>query len=203
MKMAPNSRNKIEEPYAMLLDKYLPKYTFRDYHEINIKCSKAQAYRAARTLDFSKSRSIRLLFKIRGLPTDDLTLMGFIDRVNFTLMEEIENEEFIVGFWANKTVEKILDTSRFASDNRSKRLKVVWNFKIDEIKTGLIRVGTETRIYCITLATKVFFTLYWAVIRPFSGLIRIKMLDIIKECAENAENINGPGRSGCAGKDNA
>jgi len=170
----------------MLLDKYLPKYTFNEYHQVKINCSKEQAYKAARKLDFSKSGTIRLLFKMRGLPTDDLTLMGFINRVNFTLIDEIQNDEFVIGFWANKKIEKILDRGRFAIDNKSKRLKVIWNFKINEIDHGLVLLSTETRIYCITMMTKIFFSIYWAMIRPFSGLIRIKMLNIIKECAEHS-----------------
>lgn len=165
----------------MLLDKYLSKYTFKEYHEIAIAASKEQAYAAARHLDFSKSKIIKFLFMLRGLPTDDMTVEGFSNRVNFTFLEEIPNEEFIIGFWANTGIEKIQDRNQFAKDNTSRRLKVVWNFKINPIEDNLVVVSTETRVYCIALITKVFFSLYWALIRPFSGLIRMKMLGLIKE----------------------
>lgn len=170
----------------MLLDKYLPKYTYKEYHEIQISCSKEQAYTAARNLDFSKSKTIKFLLTIRGLPTNDMTLEGFSNQVKFTFLEEIQNEEFIIGFWAKVLVEKILDRDQFAIDNKSRRLKVVWNFKIDPVKDGLVVVSTETRVYCIAMISKIFFSIYWAIIRPFSGLIRKKMLSIIKENAEHS-----------------
>lgn len=108
----------------MLLDKYLPKYTYKEYHEIQISCSKEQAYTAARNLDFSKSKTIKFLLTIRGLPTNDMTLEGFSNQVKFTFLEEIQNEEFIIGFWAKVLVEKILDRDQFAIDNKSRRIKI-------------------------------------------------------------------------------
>lgn len=170
----------------MLLDKYLPKYTFKEYHDIQISCSKEYAYTAARNLDFSKSKTIRFLLTVRGLPTNDLTLEGFVKQVKFTFLEEIQNEEFIIGFWAKVGVEKIIDKNQFAIDNTSRRLKVVWNFKINQIEDELVVASTETRVYCIAMITKLFFAIYWPIIRPFSGLIRKKMLSIIKENAENS-----------------
>lgn len=170
----------------MLLDKYLPKYTYKEYHDIHICCPKEYAYTAARNLDFSKSKTIKLLFSLRGLPTNEMTLEGFSNQVKFTFLEEIQNEEFIIGFWAKVGVEKILDNEQFAIDNKSRRLKVVWNFKINQIEDELVIVSTETRVYCIAMITKLFFGIYWPIIRPFSGLIRKKMLNIIKENAEHS-----------------
>jgi hypothetical protein len=172
----------------MLLDKYLPKYTYKEYHDIQVSCSKKYAYTAARNLDFSNSKTIKFLFTIRGLPTNDMTLEGFSNQVKFTFLEEIQNEEFIIGFWAKVGVEKILDKEQFAIDNKSRRLKVVWNFKINRIEDELVVVSTETRVYCIAMITKLFFAIYWPIIRPFSGLIRKKMLNIIKENAEHSFN---------------
>ena len=172
----------------MLLEKYLPKYTYKEYHDIQISCSKEYAYTAARNLDFSKSKTIRFLLTIRGLPTNDLTLEGFSKQVKFTFLEEIQDEEFIIGFWAKIGVEKIIDKRQFAIDNKTRRLKVVWNFKINQIEDELVVVSTETRVYCIAMITKLFFGIYWPIVRPFSGLIRKKMLSAIKENAENSYN---------------
>ena len=168
----------------MLLDKYLPEFTFREYHQIEVACPKETAYAAARGLDFSTSKTIKFLFAARGLPIRDLTLEGFCRQVNFTFLEEIPSEEFIIGFWAINRVEKISDPKQFAADNQSRRLKVVWNFKISGKGEGQTIVSTETRVLCIARITRFFFSIYWPIIRPFSGLIRIKMLKIIKESAE-------------------
>jgi len=172
----------------MLLEKYLPAYTYREYHEIGVSASGTRAYYAARHLDFSESQTIQTLFQLRGLPTDDMTIEGFTRRVNFTLLEEIQNDEFVIGFWAKHGVEKISDRNRFARDHTSMPLKVAWNFKVREIAPSRVRVSTETRILCTNPRTLVFFSLYWAVVRPFSGLIRKKMLGLIKARAEHATN---------------
>ncbi len=49
----------------ILIDKYLPHYTFNEYHEILIDSPIANVY----DVDLSKSKTIAWLFKIRGLPT--------------------------------------------------------------------------------------------------------------------------------------
>lgn len=177
----------------MLLDKYLPKYTYREYHDVKISCPKEYVYAAARNLDLSKSKIIKALFIMRGLPTRDMTLEGFSRQGNFTFLEEIPNEEFIVGFWANGRIEKIPDREEFIIDNESKRIKVVWNFQIKQVDKEVVLLSTETRIYCITRGAKIFFSIYWAIIRPFSGLIRRIMLAMIKDNAENSF-IRGRGR---------
>lgn len=164
----------------MLLDKYLPKFTFREYHQRILQASAEQAFGAAKNVDLGRSKTIKLLFRLRGLPTQDMTLKGFVERINFTWLEEIENRELIIGFWANTRIEKILEKEQFARDNQSRRVKVVWNIKIDDRQNGSVVVSTETRVYCSAGLTKIFFGLYWAMIRPFSGLIRIKMLELIK-----------------------
>lgn len=170
----------------MLLDKYLPRYTYKEYHEIRMAASEEQAYNAARELDFSNSDTIRFLFKMRGLPTDDMTIDGFARRVNFTFLEEIKGEEFAIGFWVRSGIEKIADTDQFIKGNTLHRLKVAWNFKVEPAAGGRVAVSTETRILCTTKPTLVLFSLYWAMIRPFSGLIRRKMLGLIKEKAEQS-----------------
>ncbi len=172
----------------MLLDKYLPSYTYREYHDIKLCCSAQEAYAAAKNLDFSKSKIIKLLFAMRGLPTSDMTLLGFCQNVKFTLIEELPHDEFIIGFWANLKVEEITDPEAFASDYTSRRFKAVWNFKVEQTGDGLILVSTETRVLCIAMITKIFFSVYWTIIRPFSGLIRKIMLGIIKETVEQRKS---------------
>jgi len=46
------------------------------------------------------------------------------------------------------------------------------------------KVSTETRVLCVAPITKITFGLYWLMIKPFSGLIRKKMLKIIKKDSE-------------------
>jgi hypothetical protein len=63
-------------------------------------------------------------------------------------------------------------------------IKVVWNFKFDEVEANRTIASTETRVLCVAPVTRFTFGLYWLMIKPFSGLTRNKMLRIIKKDSE-------------------
>ena len=52
-----------------LIDKYLPEYTYNEYHETVVKSPIENCYEVAKNFDLSKSKLIKTLFKIRGIPT--------------------------------------------------------------------------------------------------------------------------------------
>lgn len=169
-----------------IIDKYLPSYTFREYHEIPIKAPALETYNCAKQLDFSKSAFIRLLFKIRGLPTKRMTIDGFVSDMGFTKLEENPPEEFLVGFWVKRKIHPIPNFEAFTSNTISPRLKAVWNFKIDAVDADEVILSTETRVLCMGTAAKISFGFYWMIIRFFSGEIRKIMLRLIKASAESA-----------------
>ncbi|MBA3011561.1 MAG: hypothetical protein KKF12_19240 [Proteobacteria bacterium] len=164
-----------------LIDKYLPKYSFNEYHETIINNSIDNVYEKARNFDLSKSNLIRWLFKIRGLPTKRMHLQDFISDIGFTTIEENSPIENLIGFWARYKIEPITSPYDFINDTTSARVKVVWNFYLEELNSNQVRLSTETRILCMTPSAKVTFGLYWMIIKPFSGVIRNKMLQIIKQ----------------------
>ena len=169
-----------------LIDAYLPRYSFREYHETVVNRSMATVYAAAKDFDLSKSRLIKFLFTLRGLPTRRMHLQGLLADMGFTCMEENIPEENLIGFWGKYTIEPIPSTEAFISDSIAPRIKVVWNFYLEALAANQVRLSTETRILCLTPAATVLFGLYWMLIRPFSGLIRKKMLQIIKQDSETA-----------------
>ncbi len=170
-----------------LIDKYLPQYTFSEFHEIVANRPIENVFHVAKDFDLSKSRIISLLFKIRGLPTRRLNLQNFIEDIGFTNLEENYPHENLVGFWARVKIAKIPSYEAFTNNSISPWLKVVWNFKFEELEKGKTRVSTETRVLCVAPITKLTFGLYWAIIKPFSGLIRKKMLKIIKDESESLD----------------
>ena len=60
----------------ILIDKYLPRYTFNEYHEMVVDSPIENVYNVAYDFDLSKSKTIAWLFKIRGLPTKSLNLQN-------------------------------------------------------------------------------------------------------------------------------
>ena len=53
----------------MLIEKYLPTFDVRDYHELAVQGEPERAYAALRSVDFNRSRLVRALFAVRTLPS--------------------------------------------------------------------------------------------------------------------------------------
>lgn len=172
-----------------LIDKYMPHYTFNELHETIVNCPIESVYQIAKDFDLSKSKIVTILFKIRCLPTKRLNLQSFINDIGFTKLEENDPYENLIGFWARVKIAKIPSYEDFSSNSISPWLKAVWNFQFEELEKGITKVSTETRVLCVAPITKLTFGLYWSIIKPFSGLIRKKMLNIIKDDAESLKLI--------------
>ncbi len=170
-----------------LIDKYLRHYTFNEYHEIVVDSPIENAFNVATDFDLSKSRTIAWLFKIRGLPTKRLNLKDFIDDMGFTNLERNAPYENLIGFWARLKIAPVPDYENFINNSISPWIKVVWNFQCVALGENKTRVSTETRVLCVAPFTRITFRLYWLIIKPFSGLIRKKMLKIIKEDSETRQ----------------
>jgi hypothetical protein len=173
-----------------LIDKYLPQYTFGEHHETVVNCPIQNVYDVARDFDLSKSKLIKFLFRLRGLPTKRMRLQDFIVDIGFTYLEENPPYENLTGFWMRPRIERIPSYEDFLNDSISSRVKVVWNFRFEEMEENKTKVSTETRILCVVPITKLTFGLYWTMVKPFSGLIRKEMLNIIKDGSE-ALKLNG------------
>ena len=147
---------------AFLIDKYLPKFTYNEYHEKIINASAEKCFVTTKGLNMSKSFITKVLFKLRGLPANDLTLQGFIKNICFTYLEENPDREFVI------------DASR-------QNTKIIWNFCFKTIEENKTLVSTETRILCLNKRRKFFFSIYWFFVKPFSGIIRREMLGLIRK----------------------
>ncbi len=169
----------------MLIDKFLPHYTFSEYHEIVVDSPIENVYKIAADFDLSKSKTIAWLFKIRGLPTKRLNLQNFIDDIGFTNLESNAPFENLIGFWARVKIAPITGYEDFKNNSISPWIKAVWNFQLEELDQNKTKLSTETRVLCVAPITKITFRLYWLIIKPFSGLTRKKMLKIIKKDSEN------------------
>lgn len=170
-----------------LIDKYLPRYTFNEFHEIVVNSPIENVYHVAKDFDLSKSKIITFLFMIRGLPTKRLNLQNFIDDIGFTNLEDNYPFESLVGFWARVKIAKIPSYEDFSNNSISPWLKAVWNFQFEKLEKDKTKVSTETRVLCVAPITRFTFGLYWTIIKPFSGLIRKKMLKIIKDDSESVK----------------
>ncbi|MDQ6609125.1 MAG: hypothetical protein M3Y85_04825 [Bacteroidota bacterium] len=151
---------------ASLIDKYLPEYTFNEYHQTVINASDEECFVAAKQLDTGNSLITKTLLKLRGLPTRDLRFPQFLKNMCFTYLEEDPYREFVI-------------------DASQHNIKIIWNFYFAKLSENKTLVSTETRILCLTKKSKTRFSIYWFFIKPFSGITRKEMLRLIKKKAEN------------------
>lgn len=178
--------NNEKQKNRSLIETYLPEYTFNEYHEIVINSHIEKVYETAKDFDLSKSKMITVLFKIRGLPTKRMNLQSFITDMGFTNLEENYPNETLIGFWTRFKIAPIPGYEDFIRNSISPWIKVVWNFQFKKLDKNKTKLSTETRVLCVADITRFTFGAYWLMIKPFSGLIRTRMLRIIKAESESA-----------------
>ncbi|MEO5904775.1 MAG: hypothetical protein ABIQ55_12245 [Gemmatimonadaceae bacterium] len=187
----------------LLIDQYLPTWTVRERHSIVARASREAAYAAIRETDLARSDLVRALLVIRSLPSmlfkktglheaktsrEPVTLATFEER-GFRVLDERVPEELVIGlegrFW---TPSGCLDTpgaEQFISMPPAPgSARAVWNFRVEQIGSGRVRISTETRVLCADRGVKIRFLPYWSVVRLGSGLIRRSMLRAIRDVAE-------------------
>ncbi|MFN2526994.1 MAG: hypothetical protein ABR505_12160 [Actinomycetota bacterium] len=180
----------------MLLDAFMPGHDFFERHEILVRASPADAYRAIRNVDFGRSFPIAVLLAVRGLPhfltrklpSSRHVTLDYILQAGFVVLAEAEQSELVLGavgkFWRLDSGFVAIRPEDFTAFNTPGYAKAVLNFTAEENSPKGCLVTTETRIVCTDAASKRKFALYWKLIGPFSGLIRGWALGLIRADAE-------------------
>lgn len=168
------------------LDDYLDRYDYSEIHSRRVPAPPGPTlYRLVRHLDFSGSLLIRTLFLLRGLGTKHLTIDAMMTGDEFTMLEEIPDGEFVIGGMAGANLKPvpIHSATGFRDFAEVDGIKIAWNFSLRPDSDEGTLVSTETRVLCLGPKMKRRFSLYWFFIRPFSGLVRLEMLRILRKQA--------------------
>jgi hypothetical protein len=182
----------------VLIDDFMPAFDVSERHHTLVLAPSERAYEAARRVDLARSRAIRGLFAARGLPVlrrwkripgRRLTLEDLLTR-GFVWLGEDPGREFVLGvvgtFWRPTGGVRRVEPDEFAGFEEPGQAKAVWNFRVIADGDERSFVTTETRVRVPDEASRRKFLLYWAVIGPFSGLIRRQALALVKRDAERA-----------------
>jgi hypothetical protein len=191
----------------MLLDEVLPEFHVRASYGTRVVASPERVYASVWTANFDHWGLMRALFMLRGLPAllaapreawrrvraqagrhrvrlEDVLASGF------TLLGERPGEELVLGtigrFWLARGELRPVSPESFRAASVAGTAKAAWNFAVYPGAGGRTILTTETRVLCADHATRRRFRNYWAVIGPFSGLIRREMLAAIRDTAEVA-----------------
>jgi len=177
----------------MLIDDILPTYHFKEFHSVRIHGTPSDIYGVVRSLSFSDTPVVPLLFRLRGIP---LTVTGMqqLERMGFVQLAENPGEEFVLGlvgkFWTLRGSIKGISAKRFSLFDQKGYAKAAWNVSVRSLDTRTAILSTETRIQCADEKSRRRFLLYWLAIRPFSGCIRVSILRAVQRRVEQL-----PGRS--------
>lgn len=182
----------------MLIDRYLPRYDVRTRHEGEVEATTDVTYAAARELDLAHSPIARVLFGLRSLPRvlsgTEGPPLGKIDfealeEIGFVVLGEEPGRELVVGavgqFWRPVGNLRRIEPEDFTTFDAPDHAKGAMNFRVTA-SGATSRVVTETRVMCTDANARRKFRLYWALIGPFSGLIRGEMMRTLKRSAEAA-----------------
>ena len=171
----------------MLIDDYAPDYDVASRHHIDVEASPEAVYAATRKLDLRRSMLVRILFRLRGLPTHRLDMEGFL-AFGFVLLDEVPPQELVLGligrFWTTRGALQRFEPAVFRAFDQPGFAKAAWTFYLTPQAEGRVRLMTETRVQCTDAASLRRFRRYWWLVGPFSGLIRKEMLRVIKQTAE-------------------
>lgn len=177
----------------MLLDEVLPAYDISAKYSIRIRSTPDRIYKVLQQ-GLPVGSVTKLLMMLRGLPRIFQKRQTVAPEQAFYRLKESENHEIVLGiigqFW--KPVARpvpIHSLDEFLNFQRDGFCKAALNLKIEEDRSGICLITTETRVLAFGSASDPFRE-YWRVIGPFSGLIRKEILRKIKQRAERTRNTD-------------
>jgi hypothetical protein len=164
----------------VLIDDFLPRFHFSEYHSLRVDAPPQRIYEVVRHAELAIHPIVRALLFLRGIGRRRKVFsLELFMKQGFVLLAEEAPRELVLGiegpFW--KPGCKLRDPD-FGEPVPPGVARGVWNFVIRD--DGM--VSTETRVLCGEGA-RAKFRAYWLFVRPFSGLIRRMMLrEIRKRC---------------------
>ena len=171
----------------MLIDAFLPDFELSDKQRTNINASPAMVFRGIKTFNMNDSTTVRWLFKMRGIPTENLTINDF-EKANFRILGEKQNEEIalgLIGEFKSLTGGLVkIEPDKFRDFSNAGFIKAVWNFAVAETGDGKSCLTTEIRIHPTDAGSMSKIKTYWGMLKPPSQMIRKEILKLIKKQAE-------------------
>ena len=186
----------LDRPSAdSLLDSLMPAFDFGHRHAIVVAAPPARVAEAAETYSFATDGSAfgQLLFLLRGLTPPSGTLRAAGRAMGFAVLAEEPGKELVLGvagrFWAldeRANLISLPDARAFVGFSRPGHAKAAMSLRYEPLADGRTRLSTETRVTCVDAAAYRRFTLYWALIGPFSAWLRRDLLSGIARRALRA-----------------
>jgi hypothetical protein len=173
----------------MLIDSFVPRYDFRESHQIVILASAQVVRRALEEWQPQESFLWRVLLRVRGLRRPRGTLREWAENGGLIRLADTE-DEIVYGqvgrFWNAGERQPFVSprsADEFRSFDRPNYAIAAMNVRLESLGTHITGLSTETRILATGARARWLFRFYWLLIRPFSGFLRQSMLRGIRKRA--------------------
>ena len=170
-----------------LLDEVLPHYDVSSSYSIRVRAKDDRVYQVLEQ-GIPTGAFTRTLMALRRLPK--LFQRSECETVDqpFYRLKQLKNKELVIGiigqFWKPvATIVPVRSLEEFLQFNREGYCKAALNLRIVPKSSEECVITTETRVLSFGQA-KTHFVIYWRLIKPFSGIIRLEILRKIKKLAE-------------------
>ena len=168
----------------MLIDDFMPVYEFDATQTIKVSAAPEAVFAAFKTFKLGDSTTIRWMFKMRGIPTENVTIKDFA-AVNFNILGETPNKEIVLGLAGKfqSLTDKLLNVAPadFADFSEPNLIKAVWNFAIVDAQTSVV---SAIRISTADADARRKVEKSWPMMKPPLEMVRGEILKLIKKQAE-------------------
>jgi len=182
-----------------LLDRFIPQYEVREYHETRVAAPADTAFAVACALDLQDSGLIRAIFKGPELlmgagPEARREPQSFLAEVlalGWRVIAEEPGRELVVGAvtqpWEANVRFRGLDPEEFAGFSEPGYAKIAWTLAVESTGPDSSIFRTETRVVTTDARSRRRFRRYWSLVSPGVVLIRREMLRLIRSEAKATE----------------
>jgi hypothetical protein len=183
----PVTETRVETPRTRL-DEFAPVYQFSEFHAVDIAAPKDRVDAAIRAVQPEEIRFFKTLTRIRTLgksmaPEGRPILESFTAGA-FLVLADDPGREIVIGRGGDARGRRVLVAEEFKAFHPAPLVKIVMNFRIQEVDATHCLLTTETRVYAAGMHVLRGFATYWRMIYPGSALIRRMWLRAIKLRAE-------------------
>lgn len=182
------------------LDNWLPDFQFAETHSVPVQASAAACLDAAASLDPADDSLVRVALALREAPGRLWSALGRPGALSgrpqfglqdFLLLGRDDDCSLTYGlagaFWrAGYGLHPLGAPQDFVALREPGVARLALSFHIEPQATG-VRLVTTTRVHCPDATSLRRFRPYWWLIRPVSGLIRLRLLGHIRRRAESAQ----------------
>lgn len=188
-------------PRDPLLDRFMPKYEVREFHETEVAAPAEVTYAAARELDLHRSTIVRAIFTGRELLLGGAHEKanhpgGLLDEVlalGWHVLAEEPGRELVLGAvtqpWHADVHFRGLPPLEFISFSEPGYAKIAWTLAAEPVGDSRSIFRTETRVATTDPTSRANFRRYWSVFSPGILLIRYETLRLVRQDAERLAKV--------------